>query len=200
VEARRRTRVEADEAGASESASPLNPVFDGRIGVRRMSTKLAFRCLLLVEAVLSVVVLPVTVALSSALPSDLTLYLERLPTTTLEGPAALLLPAFEVAALLGLFFFVRGARELYVLMVGVSLSHAVAEELPAVLPTATYVAVQIERMITGAIVGLAYCSPIAGLLSLRRPREENSATESVATPSNNEMRRTKPAQAMEFRR
>jgi hypothetical protein len=152
-----------------------------------MSIKMAFRCLLLLEAILAVVVLPATVALSSVLPSDLTRYLETLPATTPEGPAALLLPALELAAILGLFFFVRGARELYVLMVGVSLSQALAEGLPAVLPSATYVAVQVERIVTGAIVALAYGSPIAAVLTLRRPRgEENPATQQAATPSNKE--------------
>jgi hypothetical protein len=144
-----------------------------------MNIKLAFRCLLLFEAVLGVVVLPATVALSSALPPHLTRYLATLPATTPQGPAALFLPALELAAILGLFFFVRGARELYVLLVGVSLSYALAEGLPAVLPSATYAAMQVERIVTGAIVTLAYGSPIAALLTLRRPRGEENRRDSA---------------------
>lgn len=133
-----------------------------------MDLKLAFRCVLLLELVLSVVVLPVTVAVSSPLPRDLMRYLDGLSAIPVDGPLAWLLPACELAAMLGLFFFVRGARELYVAMLALSSVHKMFEGMPAVLPAATYVCVQLERLVAGVIVGLAYGSALAGQLSLRR--------------------------------
>lgn len=129
--------------------------------------RLLFRIALLLEVLLSAL-MALTVAWASPMPSDLNRYLRTLSQMPDEGPMGWILAATELVAIVGLFFFRRGARELYVAMVIVSLGHTIVQGLPAVLPSATYVTIQVERIVVGVIVGLAYWSPIAGSLSIRR--------------------------------
>jgi hypothetical protein len=108
---------------------------------------------------LSVLFLPVAVAVSSPLPTDLARYLETLGPPA-EGPFAWVLLVLELVAYLGLLFFVRWARELYVFIVGTSLVHTLFDAA-AVLPSGVYVAIQVERLVVGGIVAMAYASPVA---------------------------------------
>jgi len=131
-----------------------------------MRVTLAFRSLLILEVLLSVAVLPLTVAISAPLPRDLALYLGATSRLPVEGPLTWVMVLLEAMALLGLFFFVRGARELYVAMIGVSLAQTLYQGTAAVLPSTVYAAVLVERLVTGTIIGFAYGSPVAGRLRI----------------------------------
>jgi hypothetical protein len=149
-----------------------------------MNAHHAFRLLVSLEVLLSVFVLPVSVAVSSPLPADLARYLETLGPPA-EGPFAWVLLLLELVAYLGLLFFVRWARELYVIIVAVSLVHTLLDGTVAVLPSGVYVAIQAERLVVGGIIAMAYASPVA-------PRFRITASKA---PSNNQLQRTRDGNA-----